>query len=217
MIKGLFDGGDKRILLCCVTTDLQNTWNPIKKYIIHVELKHIKFDNIPKNTLIIFDDVQVEARGNEEVAKIFTKGRHKILGIIQCEQHTQSTSTLEKNNTNYAVFVPPFNYSSCEYFKEKFFGNMSAESILKLMQEVIFMGFNYVMVDDFGNITINFKKQVFPSNNHKGYIVDIEFLEVDETDKTCNNLNYNNTSNSNEFSEEFIDLMVKLKTNNYRI
>ena len=52
--------------------------------------------------------------------------RHRNLGIIQCEQHTQITDLVQKMNANYFVLLGTFTLSDCQYFAERFLSSISA-------------------------------------------------------------------------------------------
>lgn len=60
------------------------------------------------------------------------KGRHNKTGIIQCQQYTQNTATIEKANTDYFVLIPPFSQSTTVYYHEKFIPNLSPKNIEKV-------------------------------------------------------------------------------------
>ena len=70
-------------------------------------------------------DMQNDLKRNPIIQDLFMKGRHNKTGIIQCEQYTENTATIEKANTDYFVLIPPFPQSIATYYHEKFMPNLS--------------------------------------------------------------------------------------------
>ena len=60
--------------------------------------------------------------------------RHRGLGIIQCEQYTQTTDLVQKMNPDYFVLLGTFTLSDCQYFAETFLSSISAEVLFKIIK-----------------------------------------------------------------------------------
>ena len=67
-----------------------------------------------QNILLVFDDMQLEIKGNQLVETLFIRGWSNKTGIIQCEQFTQATAHIQKANTDFFVLIPPFNESTAQ-------------------------------------------------------------------------------------------------------
>ena len=68
-----------------------------------------------KGKLLVFDDMQLDTKGNKLIEILYIRGRHSKTGVIQCEQFTQATVHIEKSSTDFFVLVPPFTESSAQH------------------------------------------------------------------------------------------------------
>ena len=60
-----------------------------------------------KGKLLVFDDMQLDTKGNKLVKTLCIGGKHNKTGIIQFEQLTEATAHMEKANTDFFVLIPP--------------------------------------------------------------------------------------------------------------
>ena len=86
----------------------------------------------PKGKLLVFDDMQLEIKGNQLVETLFIRGRHNKTGIIQCERFTQATAYIENANIDFFVLIPPFNESTAQQYHYKFMPTSTTKNIWKL-------------------------------------------------------------------------------------
>ena len=71
---------------------------------------------LPYGKLLVFDDMQLDTKKNKIAESFFIRGRHNRIGVIPCEQFTQDTTHIEKENTDYFVLVPPFSEYTAQHY-----------------------------------------------------------------------------------------------------
>ena len=99
-------------------------WDRKRKNIKHVnDINYIANAN---NSIIVCEDIPIQLKGNKVITEMILNKRHRNLGIIQCEQHTQITDLVQKMNANYFVLLGTFTLSDCQYFAERFLSSISA-------------------------------------------------------------------------------------------
>ena len=96
-------------------------WDRIRKNIKHINDINVVPSN---NSIIVCDDMQVQLKGNKVITEITLNKRHRNLGVIQCEQYTQITDSVQKMNADYFTLLGTFTLSDCQYFVEKFLSSM---------------------------------------------------------------------------------------------
>ena len=114
------------IYIFCPTFDEQDQWRSssfMKRNFSYLNEKY------PKRKLLVFDDMQLDTKGNKLIENLFLRGRHNKTGIIQCEQFAQATAHIEKVNTDFFLLIPPFNKSTAQYYHEKSVPTLSSKSI----------------------------------------------------------------------------------------
>ena len=84
-----------------------------------------------KGKLLVFDNMELDTKGNKLIETLFFRGRQNKTGIIQCKQFTQTIAHIEKANTNFFVLIPPFNESAAQYYHEKFMPTLTAKKYLE--------------------------------------------------------------------------------------
>ena len=117
------------IYIFCPTFDNQDQWRSSG-----FNAKNFSYLNeeYAKTKLLVFDDMQLDTKGNTLVEALFIRGRHNKTGIIQCGQFTQANAHIEKAITGFFVLIPPFNESTAQCSHEKFMPTSTAKSIWKL-------------------------------------------------------------------------------------
>ena len=101
------------IYIFCPTFDDQDQWRSSGFNAINFSYLN---EDYARGKLLVFDDIQVDTKGNKLIETLYVRGRHNKTGIIQCEQFTQATVHLEKANKNFFVLIPPFTESSAQYY-----------------------------------------------------------------------------------------------------
>ena len=116
--------------------------------------------------------MQLETKENKLIETLFIKGRHNKPGIVQCGESTQSTTHIEKANTDFFVSIPPFNDSTAQYYHEKFLPILTAKSISKLRLLAEKKAYkednpelNYLIITKLGDINMAYKYRVCPFKN----------------------------------------------------
>ena len=117
------------IMIFCPTYNNQPQWT--KSSFEQKEFRYRK-EEPAANKLLVFDDMQTNLKRNKLIADIFTRGRHKRIGIIQWGQLNQDAAYLEKVNIDYVVSVPSFTEYAAQYYHEKFMSLLPARKIVKL-------------------------------------------------------------------------------------
>ena len=109
---------------------------------------------------------------------VFIRGRHNRIGVIQCEQFTQDTVHIKKENTDYFVLVPPFSEYAAQYYHEKFIPDLSAKNIVKIRKTALIRSeveknpeLPYSIINIFGQITIGFKNHVCQFEDGNKYAI----------------------------------------------
>ena len=117
------------IYIFCLTFDNQDQWRSSG-----FNARNFKYLNeeYAKKKLSVFEDMQLDTKGNKLLETLFIRGRNNKTPITQCEQFTQATAHIGKANTNFFVLVPPFNDSTTQYYLEKFIPTLTTKSIWKL-------------------------------------------------------------------------------------
>ena len=84
--------GYEDIYIFCPTFNEQEQWmnSPFQQK----NFNYSREDNV-HNKLLVFDDMQIDLKGNKQIENFFVRGRHPKIGIIQCEQFTQDKKHLE--------------------------------------------------------------------------------------------------------------------------
>ena len=85
-----------------------------------------------KGKLLVFDDMQLDTKGNKLIETLLIRGRHNKTRIKQCEQFTQTSAHIEKANTGLFVLISPFNESAAQYYHERFMQKLAARIIWEL-------------------------------------------------------------------------------------
>ena len=85
-----------------------------------------------KGKLLVFDDMQLDTKGNKLIETLQSRGGYNKTGIIQREQFTQATAHIEKSNTDFFILIPSFTESSAHYYHEKFMPTLTAKNTCKL-------------------------------------------------------------------------------------
>ena len=119
----------KNIYIFRPTFNEQNQWRSCGFNARNFKYLNEKYS---KGKLLVFDDMQLEIKGNQLVETLFIRGRHNKTGIIQCERFTQATAHIENANTDLFVLIPPFNASTARYYHETFMPTLTAKGIWKL-------------------------------------------------------------------------------------
>ena len=104
------------ICLLFPTSDL-NGWDKIRKNIIFVN----NFSEIidASNCIIVYDDMQVQLKGNKILIEMVLNKSYRNSEIMQCEQDTQIKDLVQKIKSNYFVLTGTFTLGDCQYFVEK--------------------------------------------------------------------------------------------------
>ena len=165
--------GYNDIYIFCSTFDKNKQWmnSPFQQK----NFNYLREDNV-HNKLLVFDEMQTHLKGNKLIENLFVRGRHRKIGIIQCEQFNQDTKHLEKENTDCIVLVPPFDISSARYYGEIFLSHLSVNAIINLGDDAFSKSFNdpelnYLIVNKFGGINMGHKHRVCPVQNGDKYIL----------------------------------------------
>ena len=93
------------VIVFCPTSDHQEQWKSSgfqRRNFVHMR------EEYALNKLLVFEDMQLDTKGNKLIQTLYRRGRHDKTGIIQCEQFTPDTAHLKKANTDYFVLVPTF-------------------------------------------------------------------------------------------------------------
>ena len=88
------------ICLLLPTSD-QNGWHKIRKNIIRVN----NFTEIidASNCIIVYDDMQVQIKGNKILIEMVLNKRHRNSEIMQCQKYTQTKDLVQKINSHYFI------------------------------------------------------------------------------------------------------------------
>ena len=140
---------------------MQSCWNNTLFAVKNIN--ELVINEITKNKLLVFDDMQISFKKDQSIAEVFTRGRHNRIGIIQCEQFTQDTPHIEKENTDYIVLIPSFSLSSCGYDHKNFLSCLSPKDIMKLGSFAIKFSdekgnrqLKYIIKNEFENIVLGY-------------------------------------------------------------
>ena len=83
-------------------------WDRMRKNIKHINDINNIVDII--NSIIVWDDVQVQFKGNKVITEKILNKRHRNVGIIQCEQYTQIIGLIQKMNADYFILLETFSF-----------------------------------------------------------------------------------------------------------
>ena len=132
---------------------------------------------LPYGKLLVFDDIQLDTK-KKMAESFFIRGRHNRIGVIPCEQFTQDTAHIEKENTDYFVLVPPFSEYTAEHYHKTFIPDLSAKNIVKIRKTALLRSeveknpeLAYSIINIFGQITIGFKYHVCQFEDGNKYAI----------------------------------------------
>ena len=170
------------IYIFCRTFDKQDQWRSSG-----FNARNFKYLNeeYAKGKLLVFDDMQLDTKGNKLIETLFIRGRHNKAGIIQCEQFTQATAHIEKNKYRF-VLIPLFNESTTQYYHEKSMPTLTAKSIWKLgllAEEKAIKEDNpelrYFIINKFDDINMSYKYHACTFEDGNYAIVEINYIGND--------------------------------------
>ena len=117
------------VCIFCATFNEQDQWRSF----IFME-RNFKYLNekYVKRKLLVFDDMQLDTKGNELIETLLIRDRHNKTRIKQCEQFTQTSAHIEKEKTGFFGLISPFNESAAQYYRERFMQTLAARIIWKL-------------------------------------------------------------------------------------
>ena len=164
------------IHIFCLTFDNQDQWR--SSGFIARNFSNIN-EEYAKGKLLVFDDMQLDTKGSKLVETLFIRGRHNKAGITQCEQFTH----IQKANTDFFVFIPPFNESTAQYYHERFMPTLTAEGIWKLgllAEEKVCKEDNpelrCLIINKFGDTNMGYKYRVCPFEDRNHTIIKINYI-----------------------------------------
>ena len=112
------------------------------------------------NSVIVYDDMQIQLKGNKILTDMISNKRHRNLGIIQCEQYTQITDLVQKVNADYFVLIGTFTLCDCQYFVEKLLSSITAEILSKVIKYLNKNHYRFLWTDREENMCLGFKKKI---------------------------------------------------------
>lgn len=133
------------------------------------------FDNVPANTLIILDDLMLEAY-NKNVCELFTKGsHHRNLSIILTTQNVFHQGKYARDislNCKYLVFFKnPRDQSQISPLARQIYPENSVE-LIRVYKEATQKPFNYLLFDltQTGSELTRFRSDIFSKDFSVCYI-----------------------------------------------
>ena len=141
-------------------TSNQTWWDRIRKKLIIID----EIIDLPDNSILICDDMQMVLKGNKELTNMILNKRHKNISIIQCEQYTQITDLAQKSNSDYFVLLGSFTLSDCQYFCENFLSSSNSKLLYEIIKYMNKNRYRFLWTDREENICLGFKKQVISVN-----------------------------------------------------
>ena len=86
------------------------------------------------DSIIICDDMQVQLKECKILTEMVLNKKHKNLGVIQCEQYTQCTDSVQKMNAGYFVLLGNFTLGDCQYFVEKVLSSLDPRVLYEIFK-----------------------------------------------------------------------------------
>ena len=129
-----------------------------------------------KESLVVLDDVMQEARFNNTLQAVFTKGRHQRISIMSLEQDLFYSNPIERRNVDYYVLMRMRDTSSLIQFYKRFCIDVQQWRFIDIYEYSVEKPLGYLIVDF---VSHKYKYRI----NSLNLYLDVESMKIECIDK----------------------------------